>query len=255
MSNRTIRLSLVEQGNHKEDSDYDSPHQRRRSPRLCTTTISSQNVMEFNNENVHSVVPAVKRSITVRKIVPRKTQVAGTPGQSVRRSPRVSAECNKENANRLSGPKWEQPKVSTSTPAAAPPPKPAPFERRGPLLRGLPGPHAVVPAALSPGNLLRLRAAPDPHGGGREGRAVAAGAGAPSEISLSVCGGSFSLQEGNGSVADSPECDVNIPGVVLVKEKRKRRKVQQIKMSEFDFLAAQMNAEFDEAESFDLVVE
>lgn len=54
--------------------------------------------------------------------------------------------------------------------------------------------------------------------------------GAPAEISLSVCGGSFSLQEGNGSVADSPECDVNIPGVALVKEKRRRKKVQQIKV-------------------------
>ncbi|XP_064182222.1 sororin [Anguilla rostrata] len=288
MSNRTIRLSLVEQGNHKEDSDYDSPHQRRRSPRLCTTTISSQNVMEFNNENVHSVVPAVKRSITVRKIVPRKTQVAGTPGQSVRRSPRVSAECNKENANRLSGPKWEQPKVSTSTPAAAPPPKPAvlspilasadppPEQRRDTAslewsqkvrrsysrssagdrsFEASPAPTPSSPPPCRRETLFGFEQLQTPTVAGGRAERSRLGAGAPSENSLSVCGGSFSLQEGNGSVADSPECDVNIPGVVLVKEKRKRRKVQQIKMSEFDFLAAQMNAEFDEAESFDLVVE
>ncbi|MGH0187426.1 UNVERIFIED_CONTAM: hypothetical protein FKN15_025084 [Acipenser sinensis] len=95
-------------------------------------------------------------------------------------------------------------------------------------------------------------------------------------------GGGRSLLEGAGAgVAEtSPpaaEQDFDIPGVALVKEKRRRKKkVQQIQvrkregrregdrerwrereiqMSELDCLAAQMNAEFDAAEEFDLCVE
>ncbi|XP_058875030.1 sororin-like, partial [Acipenser ruthenus] len=74
-------------------------------------------------------------------------------------------------------------------------------------------------------------------------------------------GGGRSLLEGAGAgVAEtSPpaaEQDFDIPGVALVKEKRRRKKkVQQIQMSELDCLAALMNAEFDAAEEFDLCVE
>ncbi|XP_034748673.1 sororin [Etheostoma cragini] len=49
--------------------------------------------------------------------------------------------------------------------------------------------------------------------------------------------------------------DPNIPGVALVKEKRRRKRVQQIGTTELDALAAQMNAEFEEAEEFELIVE
>ena len=52
-----------------------------------------------------------------------------------------------------------------------------------------------------------------------------------------------------------PEPDLNIPGVCVVKEKRKRRKVQKIDVQEIDSLAAKMNAEFEEAEEFELFVE
>ncbi|XP_061092481.1 sororin isoform X2 [Conger conger] len=283
MSDRTTRPSLVEQGNDNDNPNYDSPHQRRRSTRL-SNTVSSQNTMEVNNENV-SVLPVVKRNITVRKIVPRKTQMpATTPVPSVRRSPRVSAECNKENATRLSGPKWERSRISTSTPAAAPLPKPAilspilasadppPEQPQDPAglewsqkvrrsySRLSAGDHSFAgspvhtPSSPTPcrrETLFGFEQLQTPPVAARRARK----SGVRTDTSLSVCGGSFSLQEGNGSVADSPECDPNIPGVALVKEKRRRKKVQQIKMSEFDLLAAQMNAEFVEAESFDLVVE
>uniref|UniRef100_H3ABA7 Cell division cycle associated 5 n=2 Tax=Latimeria chalumnae TaxID=7897 RepID=H3ABA7_LATCH len=53
----------------------------------------------------------------------------------------------------------------------------------------------------------------------------------------------------------SVEPDLEIPGVVLVKEKRKKRRIPQIQKSQLDEWAAQMNAEFDEAEKFDLLVE
>lgn len=52
------------------------------------------------------------------------------------------------------------------------------------------------------------------------------------------------------------EADANIPGVAVTKERRRRRrKVQQIAQSELDAMAAKMNAEFEEAEVFQLVVE
>jgi hypothetical protein len=52
-----------------------------------------------------------------------------------------------------------------------------------------------------------------------------------SEASKSFCGvSSFTLIEGDDSAA--PEPDVNIPGVAVVKEKRRRKKVPQIKVSE-----------------------
>ncbi|KAJ8246946.1 hypothetical protein GJAV_G00257060 [Gymnothorax javanicus] len=282
MSHGSTRPSLLEHGNDEPYSTHDSPPQRRRSARLCPT-VSSQNTTEVN-DNAEIVVPPVKRSITVRKIVPRKTQVTGTPGPSLRRSPRVSSESNKENVNRLSGPKRERPKISTSTPAPAPPEKCAVLS---PILASANGPpEKRDPSVLEWSHKVRrsysrlsagdrsFESCSSPSGtsspvpcrretlfgfeqlqtppvaGKRADRS-----GARAEISLSVCGGSFDLQEGNGSLNDSPECDVNIPGVALVKEKRRRRKVPQIKTSEFDILAAKMNAEFDEAENFDLVVE
>ncbi|KAK6316854.1 hypothetical protein J4Q44_G00122540 [Coregonus suidteri] len=77
------------------------------------------------------------------------------------------------------------------------------------------------------------------------------------EASRSLCGvSSFTLLEGDDSAATAPdpEPDVNIPGVAALKEKR-RKKVPQIKLAELDDLAAKMNAEFEEAEGFELLVE
>ncbi|XP_071974360.1 sororin [Engystomops pustulosus] len=51
------------------------------------------------------------------------------------------------------------------------------------------------------------------------------------------------------------EPDLNIPGVALVKQKRRKRKVPQIEVSALDEWAAAMNAQFEEAEKFDLLVE
>ncbi|XP_069824387.1 sororin [Dendropsophus ebraccatus] len=64
-------------------------------------------------------------------------------------------------------------------------------------------------------------------------------------------------ESSNGSSARLlvEEPDHNIPGVVLTKQKRRKRKVPQIEVSTLDEWAAAMNAEFDEAEKFDLLVE
>ncbi|XP_067400538.1 sororin isoform X2 [Emydura macquarii macquarii] len=51
------------------------------------------------------------------------------------------------------------------------------------------------------------------------------------------------------------ELDTNIPGISFAREKRKKRRVPQIDKSELDEWAAQMNAQFEEAEQFNLLVE
>ncbi|XP_018409816.1 PREDICTED: sororin [Nanorana parkeri] len=51
------------------------------------------------------------------------------------------------------------------------------------------------------------------------------------------------------------EPDPNIPGVPLAKQKRRKRKAPQIEKSDLDEWAATLNAQFEEAEKFDLVVE
>ncbi|XP_063173348.1 sororin [Candoia aspera] len=51
------------------------------------------------------------------------------------------------------------------------------------------------------------------------------------------------------------EPDTDIPGISLGKEKRRKKKMPQFNKSELDEWAAQMNAEFEEAEKFDLLVE
>lgn len=84
------------------------------------------------------------------------------------------------------------------------------------------------------------------------------GAGQSNKSGLNASG-SFSTLASFTSLLEDEDCaagpDLNIPGVALVKEKKRRRKVQQIDSSELDALAAKMNAEFEEAEGFELLVE
>ncbi|XP_029467588.1 sororin [Rhinatrema bivittatum] len=56
-----------------------------------------------------------------------------------------------------------------------------------------------------------------------------------------------------GSLPQQPDTD--IPGIAFGKEKKKKKKIPQIDKLDLDEWAAQMNAEFDEAEKFDLLVE
>ncbi|CAB1332970.1 unnamed protein product [Coregonus sp. 'balchen'] len=239
---------------------------RRRSARLTSP-----------NQNVPNSAPtnAMKRSITVRKIAPRKTQF------------NVLSNDNKENEQRLSEGSQKKTKISTPGPAQVPPPKAT-------MLSPILAPSPPCPqAAADPEDSawsqkvrrsysrLSLGDSSFEH---PQGQAVSS----PSplrretmfgfeklqtpqvlrkveqsrvgpEASRSLSGvSSFTLLEGDDSAATAPdpEPDVNIPGVAMVKEKRRRRKkVPQLKLAELDDLAAKMNAEFEEAEGFDLVVE
>ena len=81
--------------------------------------------------------------------------------------------------------------------------------------------------------------------------------GAEGACSLSGLSSFTSLMDGaeEEEMGGCPQLDLHIPGVCVVKEKRKRRKVQKIDVQEIDSLAAKMNAEFEEAEEFELFVE
>lgn len=223
---------------------------------------------------------AVKRSITVKKIAPRKTT--------------APSEHNKENTPRRSGSERVQqkkPKVSTPSPvpkrrgsssskkkkkAAAP----SPILPSTPPQASQPQQPAVDPADAiwsqkvrrsysrlsdksfnsheSRETLFGFEKLNTPkvmrrgHGGGEKGEAETG-----LEVSGSLSGlSSFtSMLEADDCASAFPEPDPNIPGVAVVKEKRRRKKVQQIDTVELDQLAAKMNAEFEEAEGFELLVE
>ncbi|XP_071755457.1 sororin [Centroberyx gerrardi] len=235
--------------------------ERRRSARLSSPQ---------TNVKVDKMAPSatVKRSITVKKIAPRKTV--------------VPSEHNKENMQRVSeGGELKKAKISTPGPVQVPPvPSSKKAAMPSPILASPPRPPPAPQPAADPEDSVwsqKVRRSysrlsdqsmdsPDrretlfgfeklqtPEVGRRVGQSKTG-----LEVSGSLSGlNSFtSLLEAEDCAASFPEPDLNIPGVAVVKEKRRRKKkVQQINITELDALAAKMNAEFDEAEGFDLVVE
>ncbi|XP_039675924.1 sororin [Perca fluviatilis] len=244
--------------------------QRRRSPRLSSPP--QANVKTGNNMALASV--AVKRSITVRKIAPRKTV--------------APSEHNKENTQRRSGSessRKKKPNVSTPDPvtdrrSSSTAKKKQKAAVLSPILPSSPPPppHPQQPA-VDPEDAVwsqKVRRSysrlsdqsfnsPDSRetmfGFEKLTPEVVRRVGRPKtglEVSGPLSGlNSFtSLLEADDCGSTFAEPDQNIPGVALVKEKRRRRKkVQQIGTTELDALAAQMNAEFEEAEEFELIVE
>ncbi|KAM9383906.1 sororin isoform 2-T2 [Pholidichthys leucotaenia] len=245
--------------------------ERRRSPRLSSP--------QANAAKMAMTSVAVKRSITVRKIAPRKTV--------------VPPEHNKENTPRRSGSEavrtkeQQQKKPSLSTPDQASPSSAKRKKKAAMPSPILPSPPPSSPPqqqrAVDPEDVVwsqkvrrsysrlseKLLNSPDNReilfgfeklqtpkvvrrsAQSKTGLEVSAGG-------LSVLNSFTSLLEANDDCGSAavPEPDPNIPGVVLVKEKRRRRKkLQQMDATELDAIAAKMNAEFEEAEEFELVVE
>lgn len=219
---------------------------------------------------------AVKRSITVKKIAPRKTT--------------APSEHNKENTPRRSGSESVQqkkPKISTPSPvpnhggSSSSKKKKQKAAVPSPILPSTPPPasHPQQPA-VDPADAVwsqKVRRSysrlSDKSFNSPESRETLFGfeklntpevmrrRGGGTETGLEVSGSlsglsSFtSMLEADDCASAFPEPDPNIPGVAVVKEKRRRKKVQQIDTAELDQLAAKMNAEFDEAEGFELTVE
>ncbi|XP_039978662.1 sororin [Xiphias gladius] len=242
---------------------------RRRSPRLSSPP--EANVKTDKNMATASV--AVKRSITVRKIAPRKTV--------------APSEHNKENTPRRSESKGnQQKKQKVSTPGPDPDRRgSSSVEKKKKEKAAMPSPILPSPPsrpqqpAVDPEDAVwsqkvrrsysRLSdksfSSPDsretlfgfeklqtPEVVRRVGQSKT---GLEASGSLSCLNSFTSLLEADYCGSALPEPDPNIPGVAVVKEKRRRKKVQQIDTTELDALAAKMNAVFEEAEEFELVVE
>ncbi|KAM3858138.1 sororin [Diretmus argenteus] len=202
----------------------------------------------------------MKRSIVVKKIAPRKTVAP-------------SDEHNKENVQQ------KKTKISTPVPDRVSSPKqqqaamlPSPVLASSPALPPQPAadPRDLVwsqkvrrsYSRLSDQSLSSPEADDKLFGFGNLKTPTVCRAGQSRtglEVSGSLSGfSSFtSLLDAEDCAASFLEPDPNIPGVPLDKQKRRRRrcKVQQLDVVELDALAAKMNAEFEEAEGFDLLVE
>ncbi|XP_029299124.1 sororin [Cottoperca gobio] len=230
--------------------------QRRRSPRLSSPPAN----VKVNTDNKMAI--AVKRSITVRKIAPRKTVAPSehnkenTPSQ-----PKISTPGPVPGRGGSSSVKKKQ-KATILSPILASSP-PAPSRPQQPAA----APEEAVWSQKVRRSYSRLSDKSFNSPDSRENlfgfdkmntpevmrRVVQSKKGL--EASLSGLNSFTSLLEAGGCGLASPEKDLNIPGVAMVKEKKRRRKVQQIGSTELEALAAQMNAEFDEAEEFELLVE
>lgn len=245
----------------KELNQLHNP-QRRRSPRL-SSPLKSVNKMALTSV-------AVKRSITVRKIAPRKTAAPSehnkenTPKRPVdieQKKPKVSTPDPIPDCRASSSSKKKEkatlpsPILSSSPPASSPPqqsaadPEDAVWSQK--VRRSYSRLSDRSLSSADPRDTLfgfeKLRT-PEVVRRVEQPRTA---------LELSGCGLNLftSLLEPEDCGSGFPEPDPNIPGVVVVKEKRRRRKVQPIDSSELEVLAAKMNAEFEEAEEFELVVE
>lgn len=245
--------------------------QRRRSARLS----SSPPAANVNAEKKMATVRvAVKRSITVRKIAPRKT-VAPSDHDKENTPLRSGCEVGEKTNTNVSTPgpnqaskKKEEKKKAAMPSPILPPSSPAPACPQQPGFDARDAEWSQKARRSysrisdksfnspdSRDNLFGFEKLKTPEVIHRV---------APSkiqvlEVSGSGCGSSFmSLLEAEDRGSVFPEPDTNIPGVcVEVKDKRRRRrnKVQNIDATELDAMAAKMNAEFEEAEEFELIVE
>ncbi|XP_028317432.1 sororin [Gouania willdenowi] len=240
--------------------------QRRRSPRLSSPP---------QGETVTKMAlgsAVVKRSITVRKIAPRKTVThtehdkENTPsrGQSEQvqlKKQKVSTPTSGPDPDRgrpSSGKKKKKAAMpSPILPSSPPPPPPSSSQftvhpedavwsqkvRRSYTRVGEKSFHSPD----SRDTLFGFEKLKTPE--------VVRGPKPALEVSGSMNSFASLLEAEDCGPTGFPEQDPNIPGVTLVKEKRRRPKVQQLNSLEMDELAARMNAEFEKAEEFELFVE
>lgn len=244
--------------------------QRRRSPRLSSPFQAKANLKTNDKMAPESVV--VKRAITVRKIAPRKTAVQSAHNKE--NTPRRSGiECSQQKKPKVSTPgnttgregSCSGKKKALMPSPILPSPPPPPCRSQQPAV----DPEDAMWSQKVRRSYSRLS---DKSFNSPDTRETLFGfekLKTPEvirRVERTKCGlevsGSFSglnsftsLLEADDRGSAFPEPDTNIPGVAVVKEKRRRKKIQQIDASELDAMAAKMNAEFEEAEVFELVVE
>lgn len=246
---------------------------RRRSPRLSSPT--QANIL--TDKKMATTSGPVKRSITVRKIAPRKTV--------------APSEHNKENTPRRSeSDGTQQKKQKVSTPGPAPARRDSSSAKKtkkaanvnvmpSPILASTPPPARPQQPQMDPEDAAwsqKVRRSysrlSDKSFSSPDSRETLFGfeklqtpevlnkvrqckTGLEASGSLSCLNSFTSLLEADDCGSAFTDPDPNIPGVVVVKEKKRRKKVQQINNEELDALAAEMNAVFEEAEEFELIVE
>ncbi|XP_029023248.1 sororin [Betta splendens] len=254
------------------ESNISSGLQRRRSPRLSSPPLANrQTENKMAQGSVH-----VKRSIVVRKIAPRKTAAPSDHNKenTPRRSESQSAELKKQkvsptgaDSRRRSSSSAKKEKKAAAMPSPILPSSPPPSRPQQPAMDAA----DEVWSQKVRRSYSRLSdksfSSPDPREtlfGFEKLKTPEVRAVGHSKSALEACGSlsalnSFtSLLEAEDSSSALLEPYPNIPGVAVVKERRRRRrrrKVQQIDSGELEALAAKMNAEFEQAEEFDLVVE
>ncbi|XP_075995644.1 sororin [Genypterus blacodes] len=249
------------------ESNVVNGSQRRRSSRL-----SSPQTNLKTDDKMAQVGVAVKRRITVRKIAPRKTTAPSEHNKE--NTPRVS-EGSQGNKTKVSTPgsiterKRSSPRLKAALPSpilacpSTPPPPSQPVAAPGDAVWSKKVRRSYsrlsdqsFHSPDSRDNMFGFDQLKTPEVKRRVDKPKT---GLEVSVSGSFSGlGSFTslLEADDGGSADVfPEPDPNIPGVAVVKERKRRKKVQQIGNVELDALAASMNAEFDEAEGFELVVE
>ncbi|XP_004074195.1 sororin [Oryzias latipes] len=242
---------------------------RRRSPRL-SSTLQPPGKIDTNMAALEAV--PVKRSITLRKIAPRKTVTSAeqdkenTPRRTSNRlgqkkevstpdlvpDRRASAISSAKKKKQASMPSPILPSSPpTSNPAEKPPATPEDAEWARKVRRSY---SRLSDKSLhspdSRDTLFGFQHLQTPE----VNRAAGQSRSALELSSISALNSFTSLLDTDAGGAAEP--DPNIPGVAVVKErKRRRKKVAPIDGVELDVLVAQMNAEFQEAEEFELVVE
>lgn len=232
-------------------------------------SLSAQNSANCEAKDKMALAPAVKRSITVRKIAPRKTTVASehnkenTPKRKEReccqlKKQKVSTPGNGTSRGRSSSATKKAVMPSPILPSTPPPP---PFYSQQPATH----PDNAMWSQKVRRSYSRLSDQSLNSPNNREALFGFERLKTPEVIGQIKTGHSFSgssfglnsftLIDAEDCGSAFPEPDKNIPGVAVIKERRRRRKIQQIGESELDAMAAKLNAEFEEAEVFELVVE
>lgn len=205
---------------------------------------------------------AVKRSFTVRKIAPRKTTAPSdhdkenTPGRAsvLQKKPKVSTPGHGSSPTKKKAAMPSPILPSTPPPASRPPQEPAQDAEDAAWSRKVRRSYSRLSSPETRETMFGFEKLTTPE----VFRRAATSKDAALELSGSLSGlNSFtSLLEADDGGGAFPEPDPNIPGVAVMKERRRRRrKAPLMDATELDAMAAKMNAEFEEAEEFELVVE
>ncbi|KAM4540168.1 sororin [Odontesthes bonariensis] len=268
--NERTRHGVMTESNQLHDP------QRRRSPRLGSPQAAP--LKSDNKMALPSLV--VKRSITVRKIAPRKTAAPSEHNKenTPRRSGDIQQKKNKgstpdtlkkctvpvrrassSSAKKKKGkPAMPSPILPSSPPASCRPPQPAADPEDSVWSQKVRRSYSrlsdkSINSPDSRDTLFGFEMLKTPEVARRV---------APSRTALEPASGSLSGLNSFTSLLEADDCDSafpgpdpDIPGVAVAKERRRRRKVPQIGSTELEALAAKMNAEFEKAEEFQLVVE